>query len=71
MHEVQGVFCKTGSLWIIRKIADLEKKPTRAESNWPNSAKGGLGGSPRAKAQSVEREACKGTLGRGQRVKAR
>ena len=31
MHDPQGLFCKTGKLWIIRKIPGAEKKTSRAE----------------------------------------
>ena len=31
MHELGGLLCKTGTLWKIAKIADLEKKPYRSK----------------------------------------
>ena len=51
MHEVEGLFCKTGSLWIIGQIAAHRKKHMRAETevNWA-----GWGCSHRAKAQGEQ-----------------
>ena len=40
MHEVQGVFCKTGKLWINRQIIERKKNVTWAESGWPNRTEG-------------------------------
>ena len=40
MHEVQGCFCKTGSLCINRKFVDLEKNMNVPNlAGWPNMRK--------------------------------
>ena len=39
MHDLEGLFCKTGSLWIIHKFADAGKKMSSGPNlAWPTGA---------------------------------